>query len=325
MTQTNLKLKITPLQQVLVGAVTLVVNEFLVDAQSRGLSTNTLRSYANELNAFASWLGKWGVVTMDEISSEVLRKYLLSLKARRNPGGQFAGYRVIRTLTYWWEKETDGDFKSPIRKVKPPKVNNQPLPGIQLGAITALLEACAGPNKLRDRALIYLLADTGIRATELCDLLIKDVDFAVGLAVIRHGKGNKRRDVYFGRNARKELRRYLERRSRLNPEAPLFATDEEDPLTYWGLRQIIRRLAWRAGIPEPGLHDFRRFFALSMLRNGADLISLARLMGHSGITVLQRYLYQVGGDLQALHAKASPVDRWQSTSFKEKFLENSKE
>lgn len=310
MTQTNLKLKITPLRQVFVGAVTLVVNEFLVDAQSRGLSANTLRSYTNELNAFAAWLNTQGWFTLDEVTPDVLRKYLLFLKERRNPGGQFAGYRVIRSLTYWWEKETDGDYKSPVRKVKPPKVNHQPLPGIELETIITLIEECAGPNRTRDRAILTFLADTGVRATELCDLRIKDVDLSTCSAVIRHGKGDKRREVFFGRNTRKELRRYLERRQRQNPDDPFFATDDEDSLTYWGLRQIIRRLASRAGIPEPGLHDFRRFFALSMLRNGADLISLARLMGHSGITVLQRYLYQVGGDLQAVHSKASPVDRW---------------
>jgi integrase/recombinase XerD len=61
-------------------------------------------------------------------------------------------------------------------------------------------------------------------------------------------------------------------------------------------------------VKEPRLHDFRRAFALSMLRNGTDVYTLAKLMGHEGITVLQRYLKQTYQDTEAAHRRASPVD-----------------
>lgn len=294
--------------QTFTGTVIQVARDFLVDAELRRLSQNTLKSYRNEIDAFISWLGAKSKAGMEGLTADVIRKYLLSLSDRRNPGGQFAGYRVLRTLTFWWERETDGVYISPIRKVKPPKVSNQPLPGISRDVFNCLLDACAGTNELRDRAALFFLGDTGIRASELCDLRISDLDLAAGSAVIRAGKGNKRRPVYFGSKTRKELRRYLNQRTRKEEEDALFATDDEQPITYWGLRQIVRRLAVKAGVPTPGVHDFRRFFALAMLRKGADLISLSRLMGHSGITVLQRYLCQVDGDLRAVHTRASPLD-----------------
>ncbi|GAB4405088.1 MAG: hypothetical protein Kow00123_17150 [Anaerolineales bacterium] len=93
------------------------------------------------------------------------------------------------------------------------------------------------------------------------------------------------------------------------PASPLWITRTGDRLTYWGLRQILRRRAERAGVPAPSPHDFRRAFALAALRNGVDLISLQRLLGHADLTVIRRYLAQTDGDLQAAHAKASPVDR----------------
>ena len=75
-----------------------------------------------------------------------------------------------------------------------------------------------------------------------------------------------------------------------------------------GLREIIRRRALAAGIEEPGLHDFRRCFAVQILRNGFDLVTLSRLMGHFTLTVTQRYLYLVEDDLRAGHQIAGPVD-----------------
>lgn len=299
----------TIVNQIVAGSIANIANGFLIDAQSRGLSPHTLRDYSNEINAFLKWADSQGIVMLDELTTDVIRKYLLSLQERRNPGGQFAGYRVIRTLTYWWERETDDDYRSPIRKVKPPKVNQQPLPGVKPDAIQALLDACLGDNQIRDRTIILFLADTGVRASEFCDLTMADIDLMSGAAIIRKGKGGKHRVVYIGQRSRRELRKYLKHRTRMEQDAPLFATQEEGKLTYSGLRQIIRRRAAQAGIDEPGLHDFRRFFALNMLRNGADLISLSRLMGHSGISVLQRYLAQVEDDLQLVHLRASPVDQ----------------
>jgi site-specific recombinase XerD len=90
---------------------------------------------------------------------------------------------------------------------------------------------------------------------------------------------------------------------------PLFPNDEGDRLKYTGLRQIIRRLAVRAAVKEPPIHSFRRLFALSMLRNGCDLLTLQRLMGHASLDLLRRYAKQTVDDLRAAHGQASPVDR----------------
>jgi integrase/recombinase XerD len=74
------------------------------------------------------------------------------------------------------------------------------------------------------------------------------------------------------------------------------------------LSEIIRRRAIMANVDEPSLHDFRRAFALAMLRNGTDVFTLAKLMGHEGITVLQRYLRQTNLDTEEAHRRAGPVD-----------------
>jgi integrase len=81
---------------------------------------------------------------------------------------------------------------------------------------------------------------------------------------------------------------------------------------YGGLCPILNQRAKAIGITYPTAHDFRRAFALAMLRNGVDLITLSRLMGHTTIKVLQRYLNQLPEDLQEAHRRGSPVDNMMS-------------
>jgi integrase len=71
---------------------------------------------------------------------------------------------------------------------------------------------------------------------------------------------------------------------------------------------MIKRRADKAGVKPPTLHDFRRAFALAMLRNGTDIFTLAKLLGHKGITVLQRYLRETRQDTEVAHRRASPVE-----------------
>jgi len=139
----------------------------------------------------------------------------------------------------------------------------------------------------RDTAILPCLLDTGARATEFLD--IEDINQASGDILIRQGKGSKPRFVYIGKQSRRALRKYLNHRKDNNPA--LWVTHPRfdlDRIKYSGLCSIIRRRSSEADVEMPSLHDFRRAFALSMLRNGTDVFTLAKLMGHEGITVLQR-------------------------------------
>jgi integrase/recombinase XerD len=138
---------------------------------------------------------------------------------------------------------------------------------------------------------------------------VGDVNMKSGAVIVKHGKGDKRRVAFLSAKTRRELLRYLRHREDAAPTSPLFATLDGRRLTYSGLRQVVRRRADAAGIAEPGLHSFRRAFALMSLRAGMDVYSLQRIMGHSDLSVLRRYLAQTEGDLAAAHAHASPVDR----------------
>jgi len=103
------------------------------------------------------------------------------------------------------------------------------------------------------------------------------------------------------------LKRYLKLRSDLNPA--LWVSRSGERLTETGLRMMLRRRAAQAGTPVPSPHDFRRAFALERWRAGVDILTLSKLMGHTSLQVLNRYVKQVGEDLSMAAKQSSPVDR----------------
>lgn len=292
---------------------------FIVDRTARQLSPRTIKFYQDELGWFSAWLAAQNppITHMPQITADLIRQYQIHLSQTRNPGGVHAAWRTIKAWLNWYAIELDDDsWRNPIRKVQPPKITSEPLPGIPIEHIKILLAVC-NPKTItgqRDKAIITFLFDTGVRKEELVALNIEDINLKTGAVQILHGKGNKSRPVYLGAKARRELIRYLRTRPATMdgadpaPSDPLFLNQAKTRLTGAGLRQIIRRRAAQANLPEPGLHDFRRAFALESLRNGIDLITLMHLMGHTDTKVLQRYLKLIENDLRRGHEKSSPAD-----------------
>jgi integrase len=193
------------------------------------------------------------------------------------------------------------------------EVDQPLLDPIEPTVIEALLNTC-DTSKVgkRDKAIFLTLLDSGMRAGELTALTVGDVDQLDGTITIRKSKSRKGRIAFISAQTRRALRRYLRCRGAVDSSDPLFlayaTTGDEGPLTYNGLRAIVTRHARQAGMKPPSLHSFRRTFALSMLRSGADIVSLSRLMGHGSLPVIQRYLKQMKEDLGAVHRLHSPVD-----------------
>jgi integrase/recombinase XerD len=112
-----------------------------------------------------------------------------------------------------------------------------------------------------------------------------------------------------GARARKQLLRYFAERKRPASDAPTFLSESTGKrLTLWGVNQAMQRIEQRSGVQDVTCHAFRRTFAIEFLRGGGNIYVLAKLMGHSGIDVLKRYLAITQDDLQAAHQKYSPGD-----------------
>jgi len=186
-------------------------------------------------------------------------------------------------------------------------VNIQPLEPAEIGDIRAMLSTC--DNDLfgaRDKAIFLALVDTGARASEFLAINLDDMNQATGAILIRSGKGGKPRTVFIGKKTRKAIRQFL--RIRKDNSSALWITKDGERLTYGGLRSMLKRRSILAKVNAPTIHSFRRLFALTMLRNDVDIFSLQRLMGHSDLQVMRRYLAQSDKDIQNAHVKGSPVD-----------------
>jgi len=284
---------------------------FLIDRRARGLSPQSVRYYSQKLDHLRDYLASQGVYSVEGITAPLLRRFLLEFSQTHNAGGVHAVYRAIKAFLRWYEMEMEPDhWKNPMPKVKAPKVGQDPLEPVPLDDLKAMLATCTGKSlsDVRDKAVMLVLLDTGVRASELTALNVGDVTLRTGTVIVRHGKGNKFRTVFLGNKGRRALASYLRRRKDLNDGDPLFATSLGGRLKYSGLRDIIKRRADRAEIEAPSLHSFRRAFALACLRNHVDIYSLQRLMGHSDLSVLRRYLAQTEDDLRQAHERGGPVD-----------------
>jgi site-specific recombinase XerD len=288
----------------------IVIDSFLVDRKAQGLSGETLRFYQKKLKYFSQFCDGQAVTQVSQVTPDLIRRYLLELSEKHNPGGIHACFRTLRTLLLWVQQEEimPKDWNNPIRKVKAPKLPNELLEPIPLEDVQALVETCKHTfTGTRDKAMILGLLDTGARAQEFLNLNLDDIELATGSALIRQGKGRKPRMVFLGRKALRAIRSYF--RFRRDTNSALWVSVHGERMTYTALRALLRRRAELARLEEiPTPQDFRRAFALAMLRNGVDVFALQKLMGRSDLQVLRRYLAQTDQDVPIAHIRGSPVD-----------------
>lgn len=165
----------------------------------------------------------------------------------------------------------------------------------------------------RDTAIVLVLLDTGMRIGELARLTVGDLDIKAGelhIAPFGTGKKTKPRTVYAGKSSQRALWKYLTERGDSHPGDPLFLAETGNPLNRYSLNDLITRLGQRAGVSKCHPHKFRHTFAIQYLRNGGDVFTLQRILGHASLEMVRRYLALAQADDQAAHRSASPADRW---------------
>jgi integrase/recombinase XerD len=160
----------------------------------------------------------------------------------------------------------------------------------------------------RDRAILELLYASGLRASELCALRLKDFSRENGVVRV-FGKGSKERVVPVGAFARDAIGAYLQEvrptlvRSIAAADDRLFLSHSGKPLERIALWQIVRRHATRVGISP---HTLRHCFATHLLGGGADLRVVQEMLGHSDVGTTQIYTHVDSSRLKRIHARFHP-------------------
>jgi integrase/recombinase XerD len=312
---------------------------FLQHKAAEALSPRTLECYEQHLRHWQEYAGD---VDVGQVTTQNLRAYLAWLrtdyKPRRLTGGTqplapktIHNFWITLSAFFTWAT-VEFEFPNPIKAVPAPKFEEAPVEPFTKEDIEGLLKVCeycqeAKTNERRrftmrrytanrDRAIILMLLDTGLRASELCALKIGDVDSKTGKVQVKHGreggaKGGKGRTVFLGKTARQALWRYLVKREDGNDHAaPLFLGKFRRPLNKNVLLRLITNLGQKAQVVKCHPHRFRHTFAITYLRSGGDVFTLQALLGHSTLEMVQHYARLAQIDIEQAHRRASPADNW---------------
>ena len=304
------------------------IEDFLLDAQLKNLSKHTLTIRKDFLEKFVWFLEKR---EFTHVSPTEIKSFLLYLQnGHLDEGGRFGNpkltaplktvsingyFRVLRSFFNYLEFESE-IWENPIARIKAPSAQTENKQPISDENVEKLLGAARkSSNSKRDEALLLLLLDTGLRASELCSLRIENVDFSTRSFKVL-GKGRKFRMIFFGLQTHKSLLKYLRTRPDFDDDDFLFVGRTGAHLTANSLKQLTMRLAESAGIDSKlcGPHAFRRTFAVSILRAGANLFSVQAMLGHTDLQMTRRYVSLADADVESQHRQFSPVDRMRSRS-----------
>jgi integrase/recombinase XerD len=297
------------------------IEGYFIAAHARRLSHHTLSDYDNTFRKFEAFLGN--DPPLAEISAADVREFLGSLDGLS--AKTMCNYHVgLSALWTWATKEGLADCHV-VRLVTPPRPEKRDVIPYTERDIKAMLNACDSsepytrPGKrkcthrrataLRDRAIITLLLDTGVRASELCDLRLSDVDLKNHRIRVM-GKGRKERLLPVCPRTAQVVWRYLATRPNARSAEFLFTTGEGSQIQRNSTRQILKRIGDRAGVPGVTVHRFRHTFAITFLRNGGQMLALQRMLGHSTLEMVTRYLAIADADIERAHQDASPVANW---------------
>lgn len=168
------------------------VEAFMLDRKSRGLSQGTIEFYRKKLKHLIEFCNQRMILDIMNLNASEIRTFFLFLKNKgHNQGGIYAHFKVLRSFLYWYEEENEfGEWSNPIRKVKVKSPNEPPLEPADINAIKAILKTCErNYTGIRDRAIILMLLDTGMRASELVSIDHENINPITGVIQIINGKG----------------------------------------------------------------------------------------------------------------------------------------
>jgi len=290
--------------------LSLAIQAFFSYCASKNLSENTITYYRYRLQAFQQFCAQSEMpVTPGNTSTQLLREFLTH-ETQVN-SSTTANHSSIALRTFFNFLVKDGFLnENPMDGVERIRRRRTVIETFTSEQIEKILTTC-GRNfvGIRDRAIISVLLDCGLRVTELCTLTLRDISWTEQMLTVV-GKGDIERVVPFGQGARQALTQYLTRRGELDTEA-LFVSCYGVPLNRYRAREILLSRCTQAGITgvRCSPHTFRHTCAVWYLRNGGDVFSLQRLLGHSDLAMTKRYCDSLSAaDVQKKHRECSPVD-----------------
>lgn len=295
-------------------------------SRRRGFSPHTVADYEVTFRRLLAFFGPER--EFERISTADVNRFLNHLQDKLDLSAKTVlnAWTALSSLWTWAERESEA--KHVIRgKIAQPRYRRPVIEPFTEAEVRSLLAACdhmnawdrrnekhiegTRPTALRDRAMLLVMLDCGLRVSELCALNLADYDRKTGQVTIRHGKGDKKRTISIATVAKQALWRYLKTRPEAQPDDPLFAARYTGGrMDRVGVRAIVMRAGERAGVVKAHPHRFRHTFAVNFLRNGGNPLALQDILGHEKLDTVRIYVKLAEADLLKAQTSASPADHW---------------
>jgi len=290
--------------------------------QVRGYSPNTLHRRESDIRRFVGWCDDRGIDHPNQVTKPLLESYQRYLFHYRQANEQALSatsqnhyLTSIRQYFKWLTQENYLLYNPASELIIIQQTPSLPVV-LSLDEIHALMQQpdTTTSGGIRDRAILELFYSTGLRRTELCNLMLKDISLTRQTMYIRKGKGNKDRLLPIGDSAVLWLKKYLNqaRHEYLTDihQDSLFLNDYGDAFRDNKLGDKVKRFMKNAGIDVLGsCHLLRHAMATHMLENGAELRYIQVMLGHANVSTTQIYTHVSIRKLQEVHKRTHPSDR----------------
>lgn len=289
-----------------------VFKEYFYYCEAKGYTKKTLINKKQELKQLKQYLEeKRSITELEFVSVYDLKAYVRQKQiAGLQPQSIASMFKMIAAFFSWCLKE-EYLQENIAKKVDTPKVPKKVLNGFTIQEVQSMIDAFSYKSYLeaRNKAIIAMLADTGLRAMEIRGLDTLNVKETT---ILVNGKGNKERIVFISPALKRILIKYERiKKKHFNDSMTTnhyFLSYRGTGMSHVALDSIIKKAGTRAGVEGKRVspHTFRHFYAVTCLsESNMDVYSLSRLLGHADVSVTQRYLHSMNDDQLLNKAVAS--------------------
>lgn len=273
-----------------------LIEKFIAAKRVEGCSEKTLKYYQTTISAVISMIGK----NVRVIQTEELRTYLTEYQSKKQSSRvTIDNIRRILSSFFSWLEDEDYIIKSPVRRIHKVKTASNIKETYSDEDLEKMRDNC---EKLRDLAMIDMLASTGMRVGEMVLLNRDDINFAERECVV-FGKGDKERIVYFDARAKLHLQEYLKSRKDDNPALFVSLRAPYERIQIGGIEHRLREMGKRLNIPKVHPHKFRRTLATMAIDKGMPIEQLQKLLGHQRIDTTLQYAMVKQSNVKTAHRK----------------------
>lgn len=293
----------------------MIRNDFIEYLEkTKHMSANTVEAYKRDINAFDGFLNGRGKDLESATNTDVV-SYLMDLKSggksKSTVNRKLASIRIF----YKYMIASKQLYEDPTDEIKSPKIARKDIDYISYEDVMKLLAAPDESIKgKRDKALFEVLYATGVRVSEIIEMKLMDVNLRMGF-VSCNGAHGKARIVPMGNPAKEALQDYLEHSRPVlmresdpdDPSGMLFVNYLGEPMTRQGFWKILKQYGQAAGIEDKLTpQTLRNSFAMHMVQNGIDILSLQELLGHEDITATEVYFGDTRNRIKDVYDRCHP-------------------